>query len=95
MVNIEDLYPGMPVKIVDKWCKGCIQNSAGAMDKWLGKIVTVREIDSRNGPGRFRIEEDGQNWIWNSYMAEYIDEERMRIVSASDNEILSLLNGVV
>lgn len=95
MVNIEDLYPGMRVKIVDEWCKGCIQNINGAMDKWLGEIVTIRNIIPRGGSARFYIEEDDQNWVWNPYMVEYIGEESMHIVPASNDEILSLLNGVV
>ena len=35
--------PGDRVRIVDKWGPGCYQNFDGGMDKWLGKVMTVRD----------------------------------------------------
>ena len=41
----QDRYEvGDKVKIVDAWVPGCGQNSSGLMDKWLGKIMTIREV---------------------------------------------------
>lgn len=57
---------GDKVKIIDQWVNGCRQASYGAMDKWLGKIVTVKKVDS---DGDFHIEEDDY-WYWNNLCVE-------------------------
>lgn len=38
----DNLKPGTKVKIVDKWTDSTNQNREGAMDDWLGKIVTIK-----------------------------------------------------
>lgn len=45
MVNLDVLAPGVKVKIVDEWEAGCGQNVDGLMDKYLGKIVTILDVD--------------------------------------------------
>lgn len=59
---------GDKVRIVSEWGKGCHQNCDGEMDKWLGKTMTIREI---NCWGDYRMEEDkneavGNGWLWNN-----------------------------
>lgn len=96
MVPIEALYPGMRVKIVDKWVPGCGQNKAGRMDKYLGQIVTVIKV--RNGC--VYIEEDagscdfheGGHWNWYAASFDYIVEDE-DFEPASDSEFLSFLYG--
>ena len=44
MVNINELYPGCKVRIVDRWVSGCHQAPDGSMDRWLGAVMTVQEI---------------------------------------------------
>lgn len=67
----QDKYEiGDKVKIIDKWVDGCGENSKGEMDKWLGKIMTVRTADSH-----YRMEEDldehcGNGWSWNTKCIE-------------------------
>lgn len=63
----QDKYEiGDKVKIIDKWVPGCRQASSGKMDKWLGKIVTVKKVDS---DGDYHIEEDDY-WYWNNLCIE-------------------------
>lgn len=62
---------GDKVKIVDKWLPGCHQNSEGKMDKWLGKIMTIKG-DSYLG---YKMVEDASEnicngWYWNTKCIE-------------------------
>lgn len=36
---------GDKVRIVSKWVHGCNENPEGRMDKWLGKVMTIRAVD--------------------------------------------------
>lgn len=60
---------GDKVRIVSKWGKGCRQNSKGEMDKWLGKVMTIRRIDNTFGKFVYKMEEDKNDgfsgWAWN------------------------------
>lgn len=100
MVDIQDLRPGMRVKIIDKWVQNCNQNQDGRMDKYLGKIVTILEVlygsaiikeDTGEGPRH-----QNGHWRWNKYCLDYIvcDEDEFEDFEAStDKEILSLILG--
>ena len=33
---------GDKVRIIGKWIAGCNQNNEGKMDKWLGKVMTIK-----------------------------------------------------
>lgn len=100
MVPIEMLFPGMRVKIVDEWNAGCGQNIEGLMDKYLGQVVTVLDID---GTGCIRIEEDAGDcafqecghWSWAEDCFEYIveDECQESFEASSEDEILSFIFG--
>lgn len=68
---------GDKVRIVDKWGDGCRQNYFGKMDKWLGKVMTIRVIES---DGCYRMKEDqgenGHGWWWNdACIAGYANDE--------------------
>ena len=63
---------GDKVKIVDKWNEHTYQNRDGEMDKWLGKVMTIREITPW---GSYFMEEDetehcGTGWLWNDACIE-------------------------
>lgn len=68
----QDKYEvGDKVKIIDKWVDGCHENPEGEMDKWLGKIMTIREVNSDT----YKTEEDktehlGSGWYWNNKCIE-------------------------
>lgn len=70
MIEKELLYPGAQIRIVKKWCDGCRENWNGKMDKWLGKIVTVKSVyDSSNGSFVYIEEDEGDgcydgHWRW-------------------------------
>ena len=56
---------GDKVRIVSEWGKGCWQNLNGEMDKWLGKVMTVRRV----GATTYRMVEDTEDndwggWVW-------------------------------
>ena len=69
MVDINELYPGCKVRIVNQWAPSCHQAPSGDMDRWLGGVMTVQEITSK---GYVIMEEDAGNgpayqnghWRW-------------------------------
>lgn len=94
MIDLNDLHIGDSVKIIDKWPGNIGQNSAGKMDKYLGKIVTVSAIEY----GNFRILEDnyenfGVKWFFSGEMVDYIlsDEDGYD----NDKEIVAPLDPFV
>ena len=56
---------GDKVRIVSQWVPGCRQNPEGRMDKWLGKVMTIREVTNR---GYYHMAEDRHErlggWSW-------------------------------
>ena len=61
---------GDKVRIVSEWGEGCLQNPDGYMDKWLGKIMTIRGVTKNCGKLAYkmkeRLEENrGLGWCWN------------------------------
>ena len=61
---------GDKVRIVSEWGDGCYQNPDGYMDKWLGKIMTIRDVTKNCGKLAYKMEEDreenrGLGWCWN------------------------------
>lgn len=57
---------GDKVRIVSEWGKGCRQNTDGKMDKWLGKVMTIRKVRPHD---YYLMEEDknecdGIGWRW-------------------------------
>lgn len=79
MVRIEDLRPGLKVRIVDSRVDG--MNSRGEMDKWLGKIMTIYHV--RDDGAIFMKEDEGEwmngplgGWSWSLNMIKEIVNER-------------------
>ena len=75
---------GDKVRIVSEWGKGCCQSLNGEMDKWLGKVMTVRYV----GINLYRMVEDiedneGGGWIWTERSIEGLACEN-KIVITSD-----------
>lgn len=68
MVDLKELKPGDRVKIVNEWTNGCRQAVNGAMDHWLGRVMTVRTV---NRVYATMIEDAGEcsgqdngHWYW-------------------------------
>lgn len=85
---------GDRVRIITDKSKGGIWNLEGLMDKWLGKIMTIRDI----GENYYKMEEDyGEHhngWFWYEEMIDGLANER-KIVITTDGEITKarLYNG--
>lgn len=68
---------GDKVLIVSEWVKGCRENPDGEMDKWLGKVMTIRAIkDDRYLMMEDKHEFTGRGWYWfpPSIIGKVIDE---------------------
>lgn len=97
MIDIDTLVPGTKVKIIDEWMPLCGQNAEGLMDKYLGQIVTVFQVQGNT----VLIEEDagdcefqaGGHWCWNAFCFECIidDVEYEDFDISSESEILSFI----
>lgn len=77
---------GDKVRIVSKWGKGCHENADGQMDKWLGKVMTVKSV----GETSYRMVEDaednvGYGWLWTERSIAGLAREN-KIVITSDGE---------
>lgn len=87
---------GNKVRIVSKWGEGCYQNLNGEMDKWLGKVMTVRIIDDG---GDYGMQEDkaenyGRGWHWNdNCIAGLACEKKIVITSDGEKTLARLYDG--
>lgn len=72
------LKAGDKIKIVDKWPPNHEAHDVLSMNKWLGKVVTVRKTmiaDNWGNPVYLRIHEDKQDdggWYWNRYCIDEV-----------------------
>ena len=72
------LKAGDKIKIVDEWPSNHEAHNVFSMNKWLGKVVTVRETmiaDFLDDPVYLRIHEDkhdGGGWYWNRYCIDEV-----------------------
>lgn len=82
MVNLNALAPGIRVKIVDEWKPGCGQNVNGLMDKYLGQIVTILDVDEDTAT----IEEDSGDCRF-----RIVDSDEPDFKPSSESEILSFI----
>ena len=60
---------GDKVRIVSEWNEKTMEAAFGSMDKWLGKVMTIRRIDNIFGKFVYKMEEDknegASGWAWN------------------------------
>lgn len=76
---------GDRVRIVSEWGKGCYEGPDGKMDKWLGKVMTVRCV----GNFLYRMVEDAKDnerggWVWTEnciagLACELLNEEKKQM----------------
>lgn len=91
MVEREDLYPGARVRIVDEWQSPHTESAGGAMDHWLGQIMTVKYTG--HGYGGIRMYEDddecgGSGWSWGTWMIECLVDDEVEYDTVFDVESL-------
>ena len=86
---------GDKVRIVSKWGKGCHENADGKMDKWLGKVMTVRDV----GITLYRMVEDIEDnesggWAWTeNCIAGIACENKIVITSDGEKTLARLYDG--
>lgn len=83
---------GDRVRIIDDWSKGDdSQNHAGKMDKWLGKVMTINEVNVEHNC--YYMKEDSgeawhgslKGWKWNEVMIECkVEEEETDVFTYED-----------
>lgn len=84
---------GDKVRIVSKWGGRCWQNLDGEMDKWLGKVMTVRYVDEHWG---YKMQEDerehdGCGWYWNINCIAGLACENKIVITTDGTETLARL----
>lgn len=87
---------GDKVRIASAWGDGCHQNPEGAMDKYLGKVMTIKTVQPCNLT--YRMYEDQQErvggWVWNdNCIAGLARMESIHITTDGDKVIAVLKNG--
>lgn len=96
--EFEKLKVGDKVKIVDKRT-GTGWNPRGKMDKWLGKIMTIRDVEPY---GLVKMREDAaennDGWWWSSHMIDCKVDELATIemhIIRGNKTVVRLSNGKV
>lgn len=85
---------GDKVRIVNKWGEGCHQNLDGEMDKWLGKVMTIREVDYTISCYRMeedKGEHDSGGWYWFEKSIKGFACENKIVITTDDVETLARL----
>ena len=86
---------GDKVRIVDKWRDSRCHDGSGRMDKWLGKIMTVRYV----GVSSYRMVEDIEEnkcggWYWAEHcIAGLVCENKIVITSDGIETLARLYEG--
>ena len=86
---------GDKVRIVSEWGEGCCQSPTGRMDKWLGKVMTVRDV----GITLYRMVEDIEDnesggWAWTeNCIAGLACENKIVITSDGEKTLARLYDG--
>lgn len=73
---------GDRVRIVKKWNKDTCQSTFGGMDKWLGKVMTIKTA-TKSIDGCYQMEED-PTWYWNNACIDGLVKDTLKIVITTD-----------
>lgn len=91
---------GDKVRIVSKWVSGCHQNPEGKMDKYLGKVMTIKSVCGVQCPTYSMVEDQqdqdrsGTGWCWHApSIAGLACMESIHITADGDKVIAVLKNG--
>lgn len=82
---------GDRVRIVKEWNEDTCQSCFGSMDKWLGKVMTIKKVVDRYGLGVYQMVEDQKEcpggWLWNDACIEGLaTEDNRKIVITTDGK---------
>ena len=83
---------GDKVRIVSKWGEGCCHSQNGEMDKWLGKVMTVRYV----GIKLYRMVEDIEDnewggWAWTENCIAGLACENKSVITSDGEKTLARL----
>lgn len=92
---------GDKVRIVSKWVSGCHENPEGKMDKYLGKVMTIKCVGGSIEHPVYQMFEDqqdqdriGYGWTWHApSIAGLACMESIHITADGDKVISVLKNG--
>lgn len=91
---------GDKVRIVSKWGDGCHQNPDGGMDKWLGKVMTIRKVEHNIYGERYRMVEDKHEvcfdcgWTWYpAAIAGYAEQQKIVVTTDGTTTLARLYDG--
>lgn len=80
---------GDKVRIVSEWNEKTMEAAFGSMDKWLGKVMTIREVWTDYGRAVYKMEEDKNDvtngWVWNEACIAGLANEK-KIVITTDGK---------
>lgn len=104
MIDESLLVPGVKVRIIDDWDQidgYRWENLDGLMNKWLGKVMTIREVieDSCYPTAYHMLEDEDENdggWFWvaNGFSEVIYEPPKMPLVdAATDDELMDPLFG--
>ena len=84
---------GDVVQIVSRWNSHTAENNEGLMDHWLGKAMTIRDIeDSCYKMEEDKNEWDGEGWYWNeACIAKLLMEKHQKLTEMDQQDFLSML----
>ena len=82
---------GDKVRIVSKWTTECNQNPLGYMDKWLGKVMTIRAIEGDMYRMKEDIHESLLGWCWNEATISGLAYNHKIVITTDGKETLARL----
>ena len=85
---------GDKVRIVSEWGEGCHQSPYGEMNKWLGKVMTIINVDCDMECYKMRedeSEQDGYGWYWYENSIEGLACENKIVITTDGTETLARL----
>lgn len=85
---------GDKVRIVSEWGEGCRQSPDGRMDKWLGKVMTIRRVDDTGS--YYKMKEDkgeyaDTGWYWYENSIEGLACENKIVITSDGTETTARL----
>ena len=82
---------GDKVRIVSEWGPGCNQNHEGAMDHWLGQVMTIRTVEDYGYTmEEDQAEHDGCGWVWSDATIAGPAEE---LIVLRNGDVVTTRNG--
>lgn len=82
---------GDKVRIVSKWTEGCYPSPEGEMDKWLGKVMTIRSIECDCYKMKEDIREHVNGRYWREKTIAGLVNDRKIVITTDGKKTLARL----